>query len=182
VTARARKRLDESGLAQGYGAEETSAIAKKVGVAALKFADLSNPRVSDYIFDLDRFIAFEGKTGPYLLYASVRVRSVLAKAEEKGAGSPGRVAIECKEERELALRLLAFADALRETYDKRMPHILCEHVFQLAQSFSKLYGARRIADEAAPRKRASRLALAGAAGRQIDLILDLLGVETPQRM
>ena len=144
VTARAQTRLAESGLAEGYGEAETLDVARKVGVAALKFADLSNPRVSDYIFDLDRFMAFEGKTGPYLLYASVRVRSVLAKAAEKNAGAPGDVKIGAAEERALALTLLAFGEAVREAHQKRAPHVLCDHAFQLAQAFFEIL--RRLPD------------------------------------
>lgn len=182
ITERAKTRLAESGLAEGYGEAETADIARKVGVAALKFADLSNPRTSDYIFDLDRFMAFEGKTGPYLLYASVRIRSVLAKAAEAGAGASGPVTVTAPEERDLILALLAFGDALRDAYDKRLPHLLCEHAFQLAQRFSKFYAACRIADEADTKTRASRLSLATATGRQLDLIIDLLGFEAPRRM
>lgn len=182
VTERARERLKESGLAEGYGEEETADIALKVGVAALKFADLSNTRTSDYIFDLDRFMAFEGKTGPYLLYASVRVRSVLAKAEAAGGDAPGQVAISAPEERDLALALLSFGEAMRETYDRRMPHILCDHVFTLAQAFSKFYAACRIVDEKDDAIRASRLSLATVMGAQLDLALDLLGIEAPERM
>ena len=182
VEAKARERLAESGMAEGYGEAEVADIAHKVGVAALKFADLSNPRTSDYVFDLDRFMAFEGKTGPYLLYASVRVRSVLAKAESAGAGAPGEVRVAAPEETSLALSLLAFADAVKLAYEKRMPHFLCDHAFALAQTFSKFYAACRIADEADPGKRASRLALALAVGRQLDLALGLLGIQTPDRM
>lgn len=182
VEERARARLADSGMAEGYGETEVADIAHKVGVAALKFADLSNPRTSDYVFDLDRFMAFEGKTGPYLLYASVRVRSVLAKAEAAGAGAPGEIVLETPEETNLALALLAFADAMKLAYEKRMPHYLCDHAFTLAQSFSKFYAACRIADEADASKRASRLALASLTGRQIDKVLDLLGISVPARM
>ena len=182
VTERAKTRLAESGLADGYGDEETNDVARKVGVAALKFADLSNPRVSDYIFDLDRFMSFEGKTGPYLLYASVRVKSVLAKAEAKNAGAPGDVMIAAPEERTLALNLLSFGEAVQEAHSKRAPHLLCDHVFQLAQSFSKFYAACRIADEENAAVRASRLTLATIAGAQINLVLDILGITAPKRM
>ena len=182
VETRAKERLADSGFAQGFAESEFADIAHKVGVAALKFADLSNPRTTDYIFDLDRFMAFEGKTGPYLLYASVRIRSVQAKAEEAQAGAPGEIILAAKEERELALALLGFGDALRITYQKRMPHFLCEHAFRLAQSFSKFYAACRIVDEADACVRASRLGLAAAVGRQLDCVLDLLGVAAPLRM
>jgi len=182
VTERAHARLAESGLAQDYGEAETQAVARKVGVAALKFADLSNQRTTDYVFDLDRFMAFEGKTGPYLLYASVRVRSVLARAEAASGAPAGPVAIAEREERDLGLALTAFGDVAREAYDKRMPHLLCDHAFQLAQTFSKFYAARRIADEPDAAARASRLSLARATGAQLDLILSLLGIDAPARM
>lgn len=182
VTERALERLKENGFADGYDDAETNEVARQVGIAALKFADLSNPRTSDYIFDLDRFMAFEGKTGPYLLYASVRVRSVLGKAKAAGAGDPGTVHVEEAAERDLGLVILNFADVLRETYEKRMPHILCDHAFSLAQAFSKFYAACRMVDEADPEKRASRLSLASIAGGQLDLALSLLGLDAPGRM
>ncbi|GAB4530015.1 MAG: arginine--tRNA ligase [Amphiplicatus sp.] len=182
VDARARERLAEGGLADGYPEEEVADIARKVGVAALKFADLSSPRTTDYIFDLDRFMAFEGRTGPYLLYASVRIRSVLRKAAERGAGAPGPIRIAAPEERDLALALLGFGDATRLAHEKRAPHFLCEHAFGLAQAFSKFYAACRIADESDAATRASRLSLAAAVGRQLDRALDLLGISVPDRM
>jgi arginyl-tRNA synthetase len=182
VTARASERLAEGGLAEGLGEAETADIARKVGVAALKFADLSNPRTTDYVFDIDRFTAFEGKTGPYLLYGSVRVRSLLARARAAQTGDPGPVAIGAPEERDLCLTLLLYADALRLSYDKRMPHFLCEHLFALAQTFSKFYGAHRVVRETDARLRASRLTLAKATGAQLDAGLALLGIETVERM
>ncbi|MFZ5616501.1 MAG: arginine--tRNA ligase [Pseudomonadota bacterium] len=182
VEGRAAERLKENGLAEGYAAEEAAEVARRIGLAALKFADLSNPRTSDYIFDLDRFIAFEGKTGPYLHYASVRVRSVLKKAAAAGAGEPGPIRIAGEEERDLALTLLQFGEAARDAAAKRLPHYLCEHAFNLAQAFSKFYAACRIVDEADPALRASRLSLATASGRQLDLILNILGMPAPEKM
>lgn len=177
VDRRAAERLAENGYAAaGHD------VARRIGVAALKFADLSTPRASDYVFDLDRFTAFEGKTGPYLLYASVRVRSILRRSAEQGAGAPGKVVIAENEERELALALLRFGDAARMAFEKRAPHFLCEHAFELAQTFSRFYAARRILDEADGALRASRLALAAATGAQLDCILNLLAMPAPERM
>lgn len=182
VVARARERLSESGFAESFSGDEVDDIARKIGVGALKFADLSNPRASDYIFDIDRFTAFEGKTGPYLQYASVRVRSVMRRAAAAGAGTPGKIALAAPEERDLALALLAFDDALSAAYEKRMPNFLCEHAFRLAQTFSKFYAACRVIDEADTAIRASRLGLVSATGGQLDCALALLGVEPPERM
>ncbi|MEK7266797.1 MAG: arginine--tRNA ligase [Pseudomonadota bacterium] len=181
VEAQAAERLNESGFAAGYSAAEAKDVARRIGLAALKFADLSNPRTSDYIFDLDRFIAFEGKTGPYLHYASVRVRSVLKKAEAAG-GAAGAYRLEMKEERDLALTLLLFGEVVKDAVDKRLPHYLCEHAFNLAQAFSKFYAACRIADETDAALRASRMSLAAATGRQLDLILEILGMPAPEKM
>jgi len=182
VESRATQRIEENGLALDLSPDEAADVARKVGVAALKFADLANPRTTDYVFDLDRFLAFEGKTGPYLLYASVRIRSVQRKAEGQAKGVSGAIRISGSEERALVLQLLAFGDAMKAAYEKRLPHHLAEHAFGLAQSFSKFYAAARIVDEADPALRASRLSLAGAAGRQLDLTLDLLGIAAPERM
>ncbi|MCB2098228.1 MAG: arginine--tRNA ligase [Parvularculaceae bacterium] len=182
VEERAAERLKESGFAEGYGDDEAAEVAHRVGLAALKFADLSNPRTSDYIFDIDRFVAFEGKTGPYLHYASVRVRSVLKKAEAADAGAPGPILITEKEERDLALTLLQFGEATKDAVEKRLPHYLCEHAFTLAQAFSKFYAACRMVDEKDDAIRTSRLSLATAAGRQLDVILDVLGMPAPEQM
>ncbi len=182
VEERAAERLAENGMGEGVDPNEAAENAHLIGLAALKFADLSNPRTSDYIFDIDRFTSFEGKTGPYLHYASVRVRSVLAKARAAGAGAAGAIAITAPEERDLALTLLRFGEVVRDAVDKRLPHYLCEQAFDLAQAFSKFYAACRIVDEADPAVRASRLSLATAVGRQLDLILELLGTPAPEKM
>ncbi|MEZ5916226.1 MAG: arginine--tRNA ligase [Parvularculaceae bacterium] len=182
VEERAAARLAENGFSDGYGAAQAKDVASKVGVAALKFADLSNPRTTDYIFDLDRFMAFEGKTGPYLLYASVRVRSVIEKAKGAGVFETGPISITAPEERDLALMMLQFGEAVKLAVDKRAPHFLCEHAFSLAQAFSRFYAACRIVDESDRAARASRLALLEAAGRQLDCVIGLLGMSAPQKM
>ncbi len=182
VQTAAFQRMTENDIVKGLSESEAQDVMEKVGIGALKFADLSNPRTSDYIFDIDRFIAFEGKTGPYLQYASVRVRSVLKKAEAAGVGEPGPISIDAREERDLALTLLSFGEVVRDAVEKRLPHYLCEHAFALAQAFSKFYAGCRIIDETDPALRASRLGLAATAGRQLDLILRILGMPAPEKM
>ena len=183
VTQKARERITASGMADGYSDEETHAIARKVGVAALKFADLSNQRTSDYVFDIERFTAFEGKTGPYLLYASVRLRSMLAKADPDGSIAPkAALSLQTPEERGLALCYLSFEEVLRGSVEKRMPHILAEHAFTLAQAFSRFYTNCRVNDEPDTAIRASRIRLASLVGAQLDQSLDLLGIDVPERM
>ena len=183
VESRAMARLEDSDrLSEHLEPAERREIARRVGMAALKFADLSNPRVTDYVFDLDRFLAFEGKTGPYLLYAVVRITSVLEKAGAKAGCELAEIRIVEDSERELALALGNYADAMQAAYEKRMPHILCDHAYQVAQAFSKFYAACRIKDEADKGLRASRIALSAAARRQLRAILTILGIDIPDRM
>lgn len=177
----ADRKLSAANLPADMGADERADVAKKVAVAALRFSDLMNTRTTNYVFDLDRFTSFEGKTGPYLMYAAVRVKSVLRKAAEAGH-APGKVAVAEETERALVLQLDGFGAALLGAREKRMPHILCEHLYSLAQAFSAFYAALPIAAEADAAKRASRLALADAVRHQLETGLGLLGITVPERM
>jgi len=177
---KARERLHEAGLGENLPEAEFEDIAEKVAVAALKFADLQNFRGTSYVFDLDRFTSFEGKTGPYLLYQAVRVKSLLRKAADEGAAG-GPVAVAEPAERDLALTLDAFDAALAEAYDRYAPNAVAEHAYRLSQSFSKFYAACPIL-QAEPAVRASRLTLAQATLRQLEQALDLLGIAVPERM
>ena len=178
----AAKRLEDAGLAQDMDVEERAEVARKVGLAAIKFADLQNVRTTNYIFDLERFTAFEGKTGPYLLYAAVRIKSLLRKAVAEGVKAGG-IAPEHASEQRLLLVLDDFNRALSQAEAKRMPHILCEHVYTLAQAFSKFYSDCPILKTGVePDVKASRLALAETTLRQLETGLELLGIETPERM
>ena len=178
--AKARERLHEAGLGENMPPDEFEDIAGKVAVAALKFADLQNFRGTSYVFDLDRFTSFEGKTGPYLLYQAVRVKSLLRRAEAEGHVA-GPVTVAEPAERDLTLTLDAFDAALVEAYDKKAPNTLAEHAYRLSQAFSRFYAACPIMT-AAPAVRASRLTLASASLRQLALALDLLGIAVPERM
>jgi arginyl-tRNA synthetase len=178
---KARERLHEAHLGEDLTEAEFEAIAHKVAVAALKFADLSNSRTTSYVFDLDRFMSFEGKTGPYLLYQAVRIKSLLRKAADQGA-APGPIVIAEPAERDLALTLDAFSQAAAEAYDKRMPHIIAEHVYRLAQAFSKFYAACPVLVAPDAATRGSRLTLSKAALDQLETALGLLGIDTPERM
>ena len=178
---RADERLREAGLAADVGAEEHDRVARMVGLAAIKFADLQNYRTTNYVFDLDRFTSFEGKTGPYLLYAAVRVKSLMRRAGEAGV-SAGPIRAEAAEERDLVLALDAFGAALDQACDNRAPNAICDHAFTLAQAFSKFYSACPILSAEDDTVKASRLALAQATLKQLELCLSLLGLEAPERM
>jgi arginyl-tRNA synthetase len=178
---KARERLREAGLGAELSPEAFEATAHKVAVAALKFADLSNYRGTSYVFDLDRFTSFEGKTGPYLLYQAVRIKSLLRRAAESGAKA-GEIHVIEPAERDLALTLDAFDHAATEAYERRAPNLIAEHAYRLAQSFSKFYAACPVLAAADETQRGSRLALVTATLAQLELALDLLGIETPERM
>lgn len=181
ATDKARERLREAKLGDDLAEAAFEDTAHKVAIAALKFADLSNARTTSYVFDLDRFMSFEGKTGPYLLYQAVRIKSLLRKAGEQGL-EPGNIVIGEPAERDLALTLDAFSQAVTEAYDKRMPHLISEHAYRLAQSFSKFYAACPVLIAPDVATKASRLALSKAALDQLEIALDLLGIATPERM
>jgi arginyl-tRNA synthetase len=178
---KARARLREAKMGTDLSAEEFEGVADRVAIAALKIADLINFRGTSYVFDLDRFMSFEGKTGPYLLYAAVRIKSILRKAQESGL-TPGPIVVSHADERALALALDAFDAAVTTAYDRRAPHFLTEHAFTLAQAFSGFYNNCPILQEPDAAIRSSRLALATATLRQLELALDLLGISTPERM
>ncbi|HQT52896.1 MAG: arginine--tRNA ligase [Phenylobacterium sp.] len=177
---KARERLREADLGAELDPDAFDDTAHKVAVAALKFADLQNFRGTSYVFDLDRFSSFEGKTGPYLLYQAVRVKSLLRKAADQGVAT-GPITVSDPAERDLVLLLDAFDQALTDAYEKRAPHFVAEHAFKLAQAFSRFYAACPILI-AEPVARSSRLALAETTLRQLEQALDLLGIAAPARM
>ncbi len=181
VREKAWLKIDEAGVGKDLPDEERREIANMVGIAALKFADLQNFRGTSYIFDLERFLSFEGKTGPYLLYAAVRIKSILRKAAAAGHAAGSIAALE-PAERDLILTLDGFEHALRGAYDKRAPHILADHAYSVAGAFSAFYAACPILAAETDALRASRLTLAKATLAQLLIALDLLGIEAPERM
>jgi arginyl-tRNA synthetase len=181
AAAKARERLHAADLGAELPPAEFEATALKVGVAALKFADLINFRGTSYVFDLERFSSFEGKTGPYLLYQAVRVKSLLRKAAAEGAAA-GEIVVSEAAERDLVLVLDGFDHILAEAAERRAPNLVADHAFRLAQAFARFYAACPVLAAPDEALRASRLALAALTLRQLELALDLLGIATPERM
>lgn len=181
ATAEAERRLNEQGLGSPYSDKERAEIARKVAIATIKFADLSNHRTTDYVFDLARFSRFEGKTGPYLQYAAVRIKSILRRAETD-AMAVAKPVIRSDEERSLALRLLALPDILAAAEEKRAPNLLCDFAFTLSQEFSRFYNAHHIVSEKDADLRASRLGLCRFALAVLTTVLAILGIEVPEKM
>jgi arginyl-tRNA synthetase len=179
--AEARARLEEHGLGAEYPEAERAEIARQVGLAAIKFADLSTYRVTNYIFDLKRFTRFEGETGPYLQYQAVRIKSLLRKAAEAGfADAP--VALSSESERQLALALLRLPEVIALAQARRAPNVLCDHAFEVAQAYSRFYGEHHMMSMNDAAARGGKLALCRAVLAQLTLVLGLLGIEVPERM
>ncbi len=183
VMAKAEERLAEANLDETIGIEERGEIARMVAVATLKFTELSNQAHMDYIFDIDRMTQFEGKTGPYLLYQAVRIKSLLRKAEAQGfeAGETPHFVIG-DEDRSLALLLTELPDHFEAAMKHYTPHVLCEYAYTLAQGFSSFYGNCHILSEENAGVRASRLALCALTYRQLEFVLNVLGIDIPERM
>jgi len=156
-----------------------AAIARMLGIGAVKYADLSTDRTRDYVFDWDRMLAFEGNTGPYLQYAHARVCSIFRRSDS-GEG-PGPIALQDPRERALGLSLLAFPEALDETLAGCSPHKLCTYLYDLAATFTTFYEhCRVLVDDDTTRR--SRLGLSELTARVLQRGLSLLGIEAPDRM
>jgi arginyl-tRNA synthetase len=182
VISAAKSRLDEAHLAEEYPESERMEIAAKVGVAALKYGDLVNNRSSDYLFDIDRFSSFEGKTGPYLQYAAVRIKSILRKASEQSLSEGEILSPSVDEERDLLIELLHLPEIVQRSIDLRAPNHLAEYAYTVAGQFNRFYDACHILSEVDPARQASLLAIAGWALRSLETLLDLLGISVPDRM
>ncbi len=179
--AKAHERLKEAGLDKDIPEEELNDIAHKVAIAAIKFADLQNTRIADYVFDLDRLTSFEGKTGPYLLYQAVRIKSLLQKAAAQGA-KPGAAIVADDNNRNLLLILSAFPETVDNASRNYTPHVLCDHAYKLAQEFSAFYSRVHILSETDEAKRGSLILLCRAVYDQLERTLGLLGIGIPARM
>ncbi|MEY3030627.1 MAG: arginyl-tRNA synthetase [Actinomycetota bacterium] len=162
--------------------DERAAVARAVGIGAVKYADLSTDRVRDYVFDWDRMLSFDGNTAPYLQYAHARIRSIFRRAGvDPSSVDPSAIALAEPAERELALRILATPSVIAEATSSQSPHRLCTHLFDLAQAFTGFYEHCPVLKVDEP-VRGSRLALCDLTARTLSTGLDLLGIEAPERM
>lgn len=181
VIEKASQRLSNANLPEDIDDQERKDIAQKIAIAALKYTELSNQPHMDYIFDMDRMTAFEGKTGPYLLYQAVRIQSLLAKASAQNA-SPSDEIIINDETRPLYFLLAEYPDQFTQARETLSPHILCDYVYRLAQSFSQFYAHTSILSQDNKNIRASYLGLCQRLLTRIQEILDILGMTIPKRM
>ena len=157
---------------------EQLSVAAAVGIGAVKYADLANDRLRDYVFDWDRMLAMDGNTAPYLQYAHARIQSILRRAEAVG----GAVVIGHPAERALALQLLAFDEAVQATAAFLEPHRLCTYLFELASLFTTFYEHCPVLRAESDEVRASRLTLATRTADVLRAGLGLLGITAPDRM
>ncbi len=161
---------------------ERRAIAQKVGIGAIKYADLSKNRTSDYIFSWDAMLSFEGNTAPYLQYAYARIQSIFRKANYRSDDSCV-IKLNVAAERTLAMKLLQFAEIIDSTAQDGMPNQLCNFLYELAGSFMSFYEACPILKAGVePSVRDSRLQLADLTAQTLKTGLDLLGIEVLERM
>jgi len=166
--------------------EEAAATAQVVGLAALKYGDLSNQASKDYIFDIDRFTSSEGDTGPYILYTIVRIKSILAKYMENG-GDVQAVQNEIKapvsdSEKQLMLALAKYNASVEAACEEYAPHKICAYIYDLANAFNHFYHETKILAEEDEAKKAGWIALLVLTRDVLETSIDLLGFSAPERM
>ena len=164
--------------------EEARKTANMIGVAALKYGDLSNQASKDYVFDVDRFISFEGNTGPYILYTIVRIKSILHKYQAQGNSLDGLKVQEAHADCEKALMLEAakYNDVIANAFQDLAPHKICAYIYDLANAFNRFYHETKILAEEDEQKQKSYIALLTLTRDILTTCIDLLGFEAPERM
>jgi arginyl-tRNA synthetase len=178
--SRAAERIREEGL--DVPEEELAEAARAVGVGAVKWADLKQNRTSDYVFSWEKLISFKGNSGPYVQYAHARIASLFRKGGlERAAYLGGALTLEAPEEKELGKRLALFADVVHAAAETAQPHLVCDHLYELARVFSGFYEACPVL-KSEGETRESRLRLAAATAEQLRQGLTLLGIAAIERM
>lgn len=176
-----RESMPKPGEVEGYGETEIEKLVTQIAIGAIKFQDLKNNIASGYVFELDDFAKFEGKTGPYIQYAIARINSIIRKAAAAGI-VPGEIVITNKEERDLALKLAQFGNTVMRAYNEYEPSIISDYVYTLAQAFSSFYSTSSIMNAESASAAASRLKLATLVRDILKKLLELLGIEAPEVM
>lgn len=164
--------------------EEARETAEMIGLAAVKYGDLSNQASKDYIFDIDRFTSFEGDTGPYILYTIVRIKSILNKYQEQGGSLEGLQLQEAgnASEKDLMLQLGAFNAMMDNAAEELAPHKICAYIYDLANAFNKFYHETKILTEEDESRKAGWIALLLLTRNVLETCIDVLGFRAPERM
>ena len=180
------RKIQENAATKGYEIDmaEAEETAKIVGLAAVKYGDLSNQAAKDYIFDIDRFTSFEGDTGPYILYTIVRIKSILHKYAEQGKSPADTLIRDAANDSEKSLMLeLAKYNAVIETaYEEAAPHRICAFIYDIANAFNHFYHETKVLTEADEEKKAGRIALLKLTEDILETCIDLLGFAAPEKM
>ena len=182
ITDTVKQRILENNIITGDAVDEIAGI---IAVAALKYGDLSNLATKDYAFDMDRFSAFEGNTGPYILYTIVRIKSILSKYQEKTGKKPEEAVLMAPQnqiEKDLMLLISRFADNLQLAYRDTQPNVLCAYIYDLCGAVNRFYHETRILTETDAQKQAGYVALITLAKGILETCIDLLGFEAPEKM
>ncbi|MCR5546247.1 MAG: arginine--tRNA ligase [Lachnospiraceae bacterium] len=161
--------------------EEARKTAKIVGLSAVKYGDLSNQASKDYVFDIDRFISFEGNTGPYILYTIVRMKSIITKYGSDASSYEIPVA-ETESEKSLQLELAKFNSAILSAYEETAPHKICAYIYDLANAFNHFYHETKILAQEDEAKKGGYIRLLTLTKDVLECCIDLLGFEAPERM
>ncbi len=163
---------------------DAAATAKIVGLAAIKYGDLSNQASKDYVFDVDRFTSFEGNTGPYILYTIVRIKSILNKYTADGEGLSGLkvIAAGSDGEKELMLEAAKYNEVMAAAYEELAPHKICAYIYDLANAFNRFYHETKILSEEDAERKKSYIALLVLVKEILESCIDVLGFEAPERM
>ena len=164
--------------------EEARKTAEIVGLAAIKYGDLSNQASKDYVFDVERFTSFEGNTGPYILYTIVRIKSILSKYREAGrtVETGGILPPAGDVEKELVLSLCGFNSAIAQAYAETAPHKICSYIYELSNAFNRFYHETKILSEEDERQQESWIQILELTRRVLETSIDLLGFSAPERM
>lgn len=164
--------------------EEARKTAKLVGLAAIKYGDLSNQASKDYVFDVDRFTSFEGNTGPYVLYTIVRIKSILNKYQADGGNLAGLCVMPADSDSEKALQLETskYNDVMAAAYEELAPHKICAYIYDLANAFNRFYHEVKILAEEDAKKKQSYIALLLLVRCVLEECIEVLGFEAPERM
>jgi len=175
------KAATTAGLSPTEASEDQYDMIKKVALASIKFGDLSNPRTSDYTFEIDKVSQFEGKTGPYILYTRARAASILRNhiSDEIELSA---LTITNSYERSLAFALLQVDDAFIEAWEKRQPSVLCDAVYEISRRFNAFYKMCPVITEADSTIRSSRLILTSKTKTAIEKLLSALSIDFPETM
>ncbi len=163
---------------------DAAATAKIVGLAAIKYGDLSNQASKDYVFDVDRFTSFEGNTGPYILYTIVRIKSILNKYTADGKDLEGLTITAAGSDGEKALMLEAakYNEVMAAAYEELAPHKICAYIYDLANAFNRFYHETKILAEEDGERKKSYIALLLLVKEILESCIDVLGFEAPERM